>query len=69
VDDDVHVKGVSTEAEEANVKPTNRQSELTTEGSNYKRRATGKRSATDVPGGGGGGDKSIVSVMAWEKNV
>jgi len=51
VDDDVNVKGVSAEAEEANVKPTNRQPILTTEGSNYKRRATGKRSATDVRGG------------------
>jgi hypothetical protein len=52
VDDDVNVKGVSTEAKEANVKPTNRQLILTTEGSNYKRRATGKRSATNVLGGG-----------------
>ena len=68
MDDDVNVKGVSAEAEEANVKPTNRQPILTTEGSNYKRRATGKRSATDVRGGELG-DKSIVSVMAWETNV
>jgi hypothetical protein len=67
VDDDVNVKGVSTEAEEANVKPTNRQSILTTEGSNYKRRATGKPTATVVRGGVG--DNSIMSVMAGEKKT